>query len=36
LRWCLSHGLRVVQPLTLMTKGFYQEPKGAFLSSILF
>lgn len=36
LRWCLAHGLRVVQPLTLMTKGFYQEPKGAFLSSILF
>ncbi len=36
LRWCLAHGLRVVQPLTLMSKGFYQEPDGVFLSSILF
>ena len=23
LRWCLSNGLRVVQPMTLMTVGFY-------------
>ncbi|HEX6125794.1 MAG TPA: GNAT family N-acetyltransferase [Pyrinomonadaceae bacterium] len=36
LRWCLQHGLRVVQPLTLMSRGVYQEPKGAFLPSILF
>lgn len=35
-RWCLANGLRVVQPLTLMTAGFYQEPDGAFLPSILF
>ncbi len=35
-RWCLQHGLRVTQPLTLMTKGLYNEPAGAFLSSILY
>ena len=36
LRWCLSHGLRIVQPLTLMSRGIYQEPRGAFLPSILY
>jgi hypothetical protein len=36
LRWCLSHRLRIVQPLTLMSRGLYQAPQGAFLSSILF
>jgi len=35
-RWCLAHGLRVTQPLTLMTLGLYNEPTGAFLPSILF
>jgi GNAT superfamily N-acetyltransferase len=35
-RWCLENGLRVVQPLTLMTLGFYQEPAGAYLPSILY
>ncbi len=35
-RWCLENGLRVVQPLTLMTMGLYNEPAGAYLSSILF
>lgn len=35
-RWCLEHGLRVVQPLTLMSIGLYNEPAGAFLPSILF
>ena len=35
-RWCLQNGLRVVQPLTLMSMGLYSEPKGAFLPSILF
>jgi predicted N-acetyltransferase YhbS len=34
-RWCLQHGLRVVQPMTLMSRGFYREPRGAFLASIL-
>jgi predicted N-acetyltransferase YhbS len=35
-RWCLENGLRVVQPLTLMTIGLYNEPNGAYLPSILF
>ena len=36
MRWCLQHGLRIVQPMTLMTMGPYEEPKGAFLPSILY
>jgi GNAT superfamily N-acetyltransferase len=36
LRWCLEQGLRIVQPMTLMTMGPYQEPRGAFLPSILY
>ena len=35
-RWCLEHALRVVQPLTLMSTGLYNEPRGAFVPSILF
>ncbi len=35
-RWCLEQGLRVVQPMTLMTLGEYREPQGAFLPSILY
>ena len=35
-RWCLERGLRVVQPLTLMSRGLYNEPAGAFLPSILY
>jgi predicted N-acetyltransferase YhbS len=35
-RWCLSHGLRMVQPMTLMTMGLYNEPQGAYLPSVLF
>jgi len=36
LRWCLERGLRIVQPMTLMTMGPYQEPQGACLPSILY
>ncbi len=36
LRWCLENGLRIVEPLTLMTMGLYNEPKGAYLPSITF
>lgn len=36
LRWCLQMGLRVVQPMTLMSMGLYNEPRGAFLPSILY
>jgi GNAT superfamily N-acetyltransferase len=35
-RWCLDHGLLVIQPLTLMSRGLYNEPAGAFLPSILY
>jgi GNAT superfamily N-acetyltransferase len=35
-RWCLENGLRVVQPMTLMTLGLYNEPAGAYLPSVLF
>ena len=35
-RWCLNRGLRVVQPMTLMTLGLYNEPAGAYLPSILY
>jgi ribosomal protein S18 acetylase RimI-like enzyme len=36
LRWCLQQGLRIVQPMTLMSLGLYERPAGAFLPSILF
>jgi GNAT superfamily N-acetyltransferase len=36
MRWCLERGLRVVQPLTLMSLGMYNEPRGAFMPSILY
>lgn len=35
-RWCLANGLRVVQPMTLMSIGLYNEPAGAWFPSILF
>lgn len=36
LRWCLSEGMRVVQPMTLMSTGYYQEPKGSHFPSVLY
>jgi GNAT superfamily N-acetyltransferase len=36
LHWCLQNGLRVVQPMTLMSTGLYNEPAGAWLPSVLF
>ncbi len=36
LRWCFENGLKIVQPMTLMSRGLYQEPRGSFLPSILF
>ena len=36
LRWCLGNGLRVVQPMTLMSMGLYNKPVGAFLPSVLY
>lgn len=35
MRWCLDHGLRIVQPLTLMSVGLYNQPAGPFLPSIV-
>ena len=34
--WCLAKGLRVVQPMNLMTMGFYKDPDGAYLPSIFY
>ncbi len=36
LRWCLQNGLRIVMPMTLMSKGLYNDPAGAFLPSVLY
>ncbi|HLI81882.1 MAG TPA: GNAT family N-acetyltransferase [Candidatus Binataceae bacterium] len=33
-RWCLANGMRLVQQMTLMTIGLYNEPTGAYLPSI--
>ena len=33
LRWCLDEGLRVGSPLTLMAKGEYRQPSGAYFPS---
>ena len=35
-RWCLENGLRVLQPMTLMTIGLYNQPTGPYLPSILY
>lgn len=36
LRWCLKNGLRIVMPLSLMSKGFYKTPRNPFIPSILY
>ena len=36
LRWCLDKGLRIMQPMTLMTIGLYNEPAGVFLPSVIY
>jgi GNAT superfamily N-acetyltransferase len=35
-RWCLNRGLRVVQPMTLMSLDLYNEPSGTFLPSVIY
>jgi predicted N-acetyltransferase YhbS len=35
-RWCLSEGLRVVKPATLLAIGAYQEPRGCYIPSGLY
>lgn len=36
LRWCLAHGMRIALTMNLMTSGLYQEPRGAYLPSVLY
>jgi predicted N-acetyltransferase YhbS len=36
MRWCLGERLRIVQTMTLMSIGLYRQPKGAWLSSVLY
>jgi predicted N-acetyltransferase YhbS len=36
LRWCYDNGLRMVKAMTLMSVGLYNEPKGAYLPSIIY
>jgi GNAT superfamily N-acetyltransferase len=35
-RWCLAKGLRVVQTMTLMSIGLYNQPQGAWLPSVTY
>jgi hypothetical protein len=36
LRWCLNQGLRIVQPMTLLSRGLHNEPSAVFLPSIVY
>jgi GNAT superfamily N-acetyltransferase len=35
-RWCVAAGLRAIKPMTLMTIGQYQEPRGSYFPSVLY
>jgi GNAT superfamily N-acetyltransferase len=35
-RWCLARGLRIVQTMTLMSIGLYNQPAGAWLPSVTY
>jgi GNAT superfamily N-acetyltransferase len=35
-KWCLSEGLRVIKPMTLMSMGYYQPPQGCYFPSVLY
>lgn len=35
LRWALDQGLRGVKPMTLMVRGWYREPTGAWFPSVM-
>lgn len=35
-RWALEGGLTIVQPMSLMSMGWYQPPAGAYLPSVLY
>lgn len=34
--WCVNEGLRGVKPMTLMVRGAYREPQGAWLPSVAY
>ncbi|MDB6159206.1 MAG: hypothetical protein JWO04_2912 [Gammaproteobacteria bacterium] len=34
MRWCLGKGLRITQTMTLMARGLYNQPVGAWLPSV--
>ncbi len=34
--WCLHHGLRIIQLMTIMTIGLYSQPAGSYLPSVLY
>ena len=36
MRWCFENGLKIVMPLSLMSKGFYKTPRNPFIPSILY
>ena len=36
LRWCLSLGMRVIKPMTLMARGEYQEPQTCYTPSVIY
>ena len=36
LRWCYSKGLRLMQQMTLMSVGLYNEPRSPFIPSIIY
>ena len=33
-RWCLHQGMRAIKPMTLMTIGHFQEPRGCYFPSV--
>jgi GNAT superfamily N-acetyltransferase len=35
-RWCLSQGLKVMKPLTLMARGEYRDPQGCWFPSVMY
>jgi GNAT superfamily N-acetyltransferase len=35
-RWCLHQGMQAIKPMTLMTMGHYQEPRGCYFPSVLY
>ena len=34
--WCLANGFKLVNQMTLMTIGLYNEPAGAYMPSVLY